>query len=115
MYRRYGSGCLPNVGAGEKLLSGAQYLVALGETVRNIEAWRCEHDLQYEEGLSEDVRNNLFEELGKTSPASNRSLGLSQRSALPTDTTAHSVYASRNQQPKNSSSRAATRAQIRRS
>ena len=32
----------PNGGTGEKLLSVAQYLVASGETVHNIEAWQCE-------------------------------------------------------------------------
>ena len=53
-----------NGGTAEKLLSVAQYLVASGDTVHNVEAWQCEHDLPYEEGLSEDVCYRLFEELG---------------------------------------------------
>lgn len=54
----------PNGGAAEKLLSVAQYLVATGETVHNVEAWQCEHDLPYEPGLSEDICYDLFNELG---------------------------------------------------
>lgn len=74
----------PNGGTGEKLLSVAQYLVASGETVHNIEAWQCEHDLPYEEGLSEDACYNLFEELGLTSQAANRSSRNSLKSVPPT-------------------------------
>ena len=35
----------PNGGTSEKLLSVSQYLVATDETVHNVEAWQCEHDL----------------------------------------------------------------------
>ena len=54
----------PNGGTSEKLLSVSQYLVATGETVHNVEAWQCEHDLPYEAGLSEDICYDLFHELG---------------------------------------------------
>ena len=90
----------PNGGTGEKLLSVAQYLVASGETVHNIETWQCEHDLPYEEGLSEDVCYNLFEELG-LNESGIQSLfkelaqvgSAGKRSSIAFDTTSHSVYA----------------------
>lgn len=90
----------PNGGTGEKLLVVAQYLVASGETVHNIEAWQCEHDLPYEEGLSEDACYNLFEELGlNESGCQSLFKELAQvgsadkRASIAFDTTSHSVYA----------------------
>lgn len=91
----------PNGGTGEKLLSVAQYLVASGETVHNIEAWQCEHDLPYEEGLSEDVCYNLFDELGLNESGIQslfKELARvgsvdNKRTTIAFDTTSHSVYA----------------------
>ena len=91
----------PNGGTGEKLLSVAQYLVASGETVHNIEAWQCEHDLPYEEGLSEDVCYNLFDELGLNDSGIQslfKELARvgsvdNKRTTIAFDTTSHSVYA----------------------
>ena len=90
----------PNGGTGEKLLSVAQYLVASGDTVHNIEAWQCEHDLPYIEGLSEDICYNLFDELGlNESGMQSLFKELSQirapekRPCIAFDTTSHSVYA----------------------
>ena len=85
-------------GTTEKLLSVAQYLVATGETVHNIEAWQCEHDLPYEEGLSEDVCYNLFDELGlhetgmQTLFRELAYLGGEKQQAIAFDSTSHSVY-----------------------
>lgn len=91
----------PNGGTEEKLLSVAQYLVASGETVHNIEAWQCEHDLPYEEGLSEDVCYNLFDELGLNESGIQslfKELARvgsvdNKRTTIAFDTTSHSVYA----------------------
>ena len=58
------AGRIPTVEPPEKLLSVSQYLVSTGETVHNVEAWQCEHDLPYEAGLSEDICYDLFHELG---------------------------------------------------
>ena len=89
-----------NGGTAEKLLSVAQYLVASGDTVHNVEAWQCEHDLPYEEGLSEDVCYRLFEELG-IDESGMQSLfkelaAINAAGKQPTiafDSTSHSVYA----------------------
>ncbi len=90
----------PNGGTAEKLLSVAQYLVATGDTVHNVEAWQCEHDLPYEEGLSEDICYDLFEELG-LDESGVQSLfkelaavrASDKRPAIAFDSTSHSVYA----------------------
>lgn len=65
----------PNGGTSEKLLSVSQYLVATGETVHNVEAWQCEHDLPYEAGLSEDICYDLFHELVWMNPVRSLSSG----------------------------------------
>lgn len=90
----------PNGGTGEKLLSVAQYLVASGETVHNIEAWQCEHDLPYEEGLSEDACYNFFEELGLNESGCQSLFkelapvgSADKRASIAFDTTSHSGYA----------------------
>lgn len=54
----------PAGGIAEKLLSIAHFLVMTGETVNNIESWQYEHDLPYQEGMSEDMCYELFDILG---------------------------------------------------
>ena len=83
----------------EKLLSVSQYLVATGETVHNVEAWQCEHDLPYEAGLSEDICYDLFHELGLDESGSQslfrelaRTAGNDEQPAIAFDSTSHSVY-----------------------
>lgn len=89
----------PNGGAAEKLLSVAQYLVATGETVHNVEAWQCEHDLPYEPGLSEDICYDLFNELGLDESGAQslfrqlaQAAGNDKQPAIAFDSTSHSVY-----------------------
>lgn len=89
----------PNGGTSEKLLSVSQYLVATGETVHNVEAWQCEHDLPYEAGLSEDICYDLFHELGLDESGSQslfrelaRTAGNDEQPAIAFDSTSHSVY-----------------------
>lgn len=90
----------PNGGTADKLLSVAQYLVASGDTVHNVEAWQCEHDLPYEEGLSEDICYNLFEDLG-LNESGMQSLfkklaainAAGRQPVIAFDSTSHSVYA----------------------
>ena len=89
----------PNGGAAEKLLSVAQFLVATGETVHNVEAWQCEHDLPYEPGLSEDICYDLFNELGLDESGAQslfrqlaQTAGNDKQPAIAFDSTSHSVY-----------------------
>lgn len=89
----------PNGGTSEKLLSVSQYLVSTGETVHNVEAWQCEHDLPYEAGLSEDICYDLFHELGLDESGSQslfrelaRTAGNDEQPAIAFDSTSHSVY-----------------------
>ena len=89
----------PNGGTSEKLLSVSQYLVSTGETVHNVEAWQCEHDLPYEAGLSEDICYDLFHALGLDESGSQslfrelaRTAGNDEQPAIAFDSTSHSVY-----------------------
>ena len=69
------------------------------ETVHNVEAWQCEHDLPYEAGLSEDICYDLFHELGLDESGSQslfrelaRTAGNDEQPAIAFDSTSHSVY-----------------------
>lgn len=90
----------PTVAPGRNFFPLRSTSLRRGETVHNIEAWQCEHDLPYEEGLSEDACYNLFEELGlNESGCQSLFKELAQvgsadkRASIAFDTTSHSVYA----------------------
>lgn len=53
-------------GTAQKILSLARYLLATnGQSLPGITVWQYTHPLPYEGGMSEDIYQNLFSEVGR--------------------------------------------------
>ena len=54
-----------DTGTAQKILSLARYLLATdGQSLPGITTWQFNHPLPYEEGISEDIYHDLFEQIG---------------------------------------------------
>ena len=87
-----------DLGTAQKILSLARYLLATnGQSFPGITAWQYSHPLPYEDGISEDVYHDLFEEVGRDeglqqSFFASRCGGIKDRAVLAYDSTTISTY-----------------------
>lgn len=88
-----------DIGTAQKILSLARYLLATnGQSLPGIQTWQFTHPLPYEEGISEDVYHNLFEQVGRDESLQqsfflNRCASLKDKAVLAYDSTTISTYA----------------------
>ena len=88
-------------GTAQKILSLARYLLATnGQSFPGITTWQYSHPLPYEDGLSEDIYHDLFEQVGRDEQLQqnffvSRTAGLGKGAVLAYDSTTISTYSSR--------------------
>jgi hypothetical protein len=88
-----------DTGTAQKIISLARYLLAAnGQSLSGIQTWQYNHRLPYEDGIFEDVYQNLFIQVGRDENLQRnffqkRRGSLSGKDVLAYDTSAVSVYA----------------------
>lgn len=91
----YGS---TDTGTAQKILSLARYLLATnGQSLPGIQTWQFVHPLPYEDGISEDIYHDLFEQVGQDESLQqsfflSRCAGLKDKAVLAYDSTTISTY-----------------------
>ena len=89
-----------DTGTAQKIISLARYLLATnGQSLPGIQAWQYNHQLPYEDGITEDIYHNLFvkvgtDELLQQSFFKSRAEGMSDSDALAYDSSTISTYSS---------------------
>lgn len=87
-----------DTGTAQKILSLARYLLATnGQSLPGIQTWQFTHPLPYEDGISEDVYHDLFEEVGRDESFQqsfflSRCAGIRDKAVLAYDSTTISTY-----------------------
>lgn len=87
-----------DTGTAQKILSLARYLLATnGQTLPGIQTWQFTHPLPYEDGISEDVYHDLFEQVGRDESLQqnfflSRCAGIKDKAVLAYDSTTVSTY-----------------------
>lgn len=87
-----------DTGTAQKILSLARYLLAAnGQSLPGIQTWQYTHPLPYEDGMSEDIYHDLFEQVGRDESLQqsfflNRCAGISDKAVLAYDSTTISTY-----------------------
>jgi transposase len=87
-----------DLGSAQKILSLARYLLATnGQSLPGITVWQYSHPLPYEDGISEDVYHDLFEEVGRDEGLqqnffASRCARIKGRAVLAYDSTTISTY-----------------------
>ena len=87
-----------DTGTAQKILSLARYLLATnGQSLPGILTWQFTHPLPYEDGISEDVYHDLFEQVGRGESLQqsfflSRCAGIRDKAVLAYDSTTISTY-----------------------
>lgn len=85
-------------GTAQKIISLARYLLATnGQSLPGIQTWQFSHPLPYEDGLSENVYHDLFEQIGRDGSLQrnffvNRAAGMKDKAVLAYDSTTIPTY-----------------------
>ena len=93
--------CSTDLGTAQKILSLARYLVATnGQSLPGITTWQYTHPLPYEDGISEDIYHDLFEQVGRDESLiqsffASRLAAQKDKMLLAYDSTTISTYSSR--------------------
>lgn len=87
-----------DIGTAQKILSLARYLLATnGQSLPGIQTWQYTHPLPYEDGISEDIYHDLFEQVGRDESLQqsfflSRCAGIRDKAVLAYDSTTISTY-----------------------
>lgn len=87
-----------DIGTAQKILSLARYLLATnGQSLPGIRAWQYTHPLPYEDGISENIYHDLFEQVGRDESLQqnfflSRCAGVRDKAVLAYDSTTISTY-----------------------
>lgn len=87
-----------DTGSAQKIISLARYLLATnGQSLPGIQTWQFSHPLPYEEGITENIYHDLFEQVGSDESLqqnffANRAAGIKDKAVLAYDSTTISTY-----------------------